>query len=80
MAQGRVAMFFKSELGPLALWKPKIHCQKPYHGGWRTKQFGAAVISCHIWYLPLLMVSWLTMLFLFVLLGLCLEGVMDISK
>ena len=48
------------------LWACRVQHLRPYYCGVKPKQRGKAVISCHVWYLPLLMMSWLTALTCFI--------------
>ena len=49
------------------LWACRVQHLRPYYCGVKPKQRGKAVISCHVWYLPLLMFSWLTALTCFII-------------
>ena len=52
------------------LWACRVQHLRPYYCGVKPKQRGKAVISCHVWYLPLLMFSWLTALTFFIIISL----------
>jgi hypothetical protein len=43
---------------------------KPYYCSGKAKQRDMGVISCHVWYLPVLMLSWLTTMSCFLIIGL----------
>ena len=45
------------------LWQCRTQHLRQYSSRWKIKQRGHPVISCHIWYLPLLLMGWqLTMI------------------
>ena len=60
--------FLQSEFVPL--WACRVQHLRPYYCGVKPKQQGKAVISCCVWYLPLLMLSWLTALSCFIIISL----------
>lgn len=66
-----VAIFF-SQVGLLRhefipLWSCRVQHLTPFYCGVKPKQRGKAVISCDVWYLPLLVLSWMTVLTCFII-------------
>ena len=67
--------FLKSELIPL--WSCGVQHLRPYHCNGKVKQRDRGVISCHVWYLPALMMSWLMAVLYFGVIGLHLLNRME---
>jgi len=67
----------------VSLWMSRVHylrqyrCDLKYRGRMSIKK---GSISCHVWYIPLLLTMWCTTLFIMELVALKLEETMDWSE
>ena len=62
------------------LWKGQAARLRHLYCSWKPRQRGNPFISCHVWFLPCLLATWLTVFLSILLLALYLHEKMAVGK